>query len=140
MSELSLDELNQHILTLSLPAQLELHSNLSEIVDKKSMVYKPTIHRFLKWLYENSIVKDGLNPTEILKVIYDVFASLTPREEKIVRERIGFNFPAKHTQESVGLTLGLTQPRISQIEKNILKRLRHSSRSRRLKAFLEEKE
>ena len=66
-----------------------------------------------------------------------VLASLTPREEKVLRLRFGVGEDSEHTLEEVGQKFAVTRERIRQIESKALRKLRHPSRSRKLKAFLE---
>jgi RNA polymerase primary sigma factor len=63
--------------------------------------------------------------------------TLTPREEKIIRMRFGLDDGSEHTLEEVGQTFDVTRERIRQIEAKALRKLRHPSRSRKLRAFLE---
>jgi RNA polymerase primary sigma factor len=64
-------------------------------------------------------------------------ATLTPREEKVLRMRFGIGEKADHTLEEVGKDFHVTRERIRQIEAKALRKLRHPTRSRKLKAFLE---
>jgi RNA polymerase primary sigma factor len=66
-----------------------------------------------------------------------VLASLTNREEKVLRLRFGVGEESEHTLEEVGQKFAVTRERIRQIESKALRKLRHPSRSRKLKAFLE---
>ena len=66
-----------------------------------------------------------------------VLASLTPREEKVLRMRFGIGEKYDHTLEEVGQDFDVTRERIRQIEAKALRKLRHPSRARRLKSFLE---
>ncbi|MGA8612906.1 MAG: RNA polymerase sigma factor RpoD [Xanthobacteraceae bacterium] len=66
-----------------------------------------------------------------------VLASLTPREERIVRMRFGLGMNSDHTLEQVGQQFSVTRERIRQIEAKALRKLKHPSRSRMLRAFLE---
>ena len=66
-----------------------------------------------------------------------VLGSLTPREEKVLRLRFGVGEESEHTLEEVGQKFAVTRERIRQIESKALRKLRHPSRSRKLKAFLE---
>ena len=66
-----------------------------------------------------------------------VLQSLTPREEQVIRMRFGIGDGSEHTLEEVGQRFSVTRERIRQIEAKALRSLRHPSRSRRLKAFLE---
>jgi RNA polymerase primary sigma factor len=66
-----------------------------------------------------------------------VLASLTPREERIVRMRFGLGMNSDHTLEEVGQQFSVTRERIRQIEAKALRKLKHPSRSRVLRSFLE---
>ncbi len=66
-----------------------------------------------------------------------VLATLTPREEKVLRMRFGIGEKADHTLEEVGQDFQVTRERIRQIEAKALRKLRHPTRSRKLKSFIE---
>ena len=66
-----------------------------------------------------------------------VLASLTPREERVLRMRFGIGEKADHTLEEVGRDFSVTRERIRQIEAKALRKLRHPSRAKKLKAFIE---
>ncbi len=66
-----------------------------------------------------------------------VLATLTPREEKVLRMRFGIGEKADHTLEEVGQDFAVTRERIRQIEAKALRKLRHPTRSRKLKHFIE---
>ncbi len=66
-----------------------------------------------------------------------VLATLTPREEKVLRMRFGIGEKSDHTLEEVGQDFDVTRERIRQIEAKALRKLRHPSRSKRLRAFVE---
>ena len=66
-----------------------------------------------------------------------VLASLTPREERVLRMRFGIGMNTDHTLEEVGQQFSVTRERIRQIEAKALRKLKHPSRSRKLKSFLE---
>jgi RNA polymerase primary sigma factor len=66
-----------------------------------------------------------------------VLATLTPREEKVLRMRFGIGEKSDHTLEEVGQDFDVTRERIRQIEAKALRKLRHPSRSKRLKAFVD---
>jgi RNA polymerase primary sigma factor len=63
--------------------------------------------------------------------------TLTPREERVIKMRFGIGDGSEHTLEEVGQNFQVTRERIRQIEAKALRKLRHPSRSRKLKAFLE---
>ena len=65
-----------------------------------------------------------------------VLASLTPREERIVRMRLGIGINSDHTLEQVGQQFSVTRERIRQIEAKALRKLKHPSRSSALRSFL----
>jgi len=67
-----------------------------------------------------------------------VLHTLSPREEKVVKMRFGLEDGSEHTLEEVGLEFAVTRERIRQIEAKALRKLRHPSRSRKLKAFLDD--
>jgi RNA polymerase primary sigma factor len=66
-----------------------------------------------------------------------VLKTLTPREEKVIKMRFGLDDGSEHTLEEVGQSFAVTRERIRQIEAKALRKLRHPSRSRKLRAFLE---
>ena len=66
-----------------------------------------------------------------------VLKSLTPREEKVVKMRFGLEDGSEHTLEEVGQNFAVTRERIRQIEAKALRKLRHPSRSRKLRAFMD---
>ena len=79
-----------------------------------------------------TVVKFGL-----LEQTRSVLRTLTPREEKVLRMRFGIGEKADHTLEEVGRDFSVTRERIRQIEAKALRKLRHVSRSRKLKSFVE---
>ena len=66
-------------------------------------------------------------------------SSLTAREERVLRMRFGIGMNSDHTLEEVGQQFSVTRERIRQIEAKALRKLKHPSRSRKLKSFLDEK-
>ncbi len=66
-----------------------------------------------------------------------VLSTLTPREEKVLKMRFGIDEKADHTLEEVGQNFDVTRERIRQIEAKALRKLRHPSRSKKLRAFVE---
>jgi RNA polymerase primary sigma factor len=70
----------------------------------------------------------------------NVLRTLTPREEKVLRMRFGIGEKADHTLEEVGRDFNVTRERIRQIEAKALRKLRHPSRSKQLKSFVEGRE
>src|SRR5437660_12616222 len=87
----------------------------------------------------------GMSPTEAMirlnlkEQTAEVLRTLNPREEKIVRMRFGLEDGSEHTLEEVGQAFQVTRERIRQIEVKALRKLRHPSRSRRLRAFVDRK-
>src|SRR5690606_26644176 len=71
------------------------------------------------------------------EVTREVLAGLTPREAKVLRMRFGINMNTDHTLEGVGKQFDVTRERIRQIEAKALRKLRHPSRSERLRSFLD---
>ncbi|NDB15097.1 MAG: sigma-70 family RNA polymerase sigma factor, partial [Betaproteobacteria bacterium] len=67
----------------------------------------------------------------------EVLEGLTPREAKVLRMRFGIDMNTDHTLEEVGKQFDVTRERIRQIEAKALRKLRHPSRSDKLKSFLE---
>ena len=74
---------------------------------------------------------------DMKKHIEQILSSLTPKEEKIIRRRFGIGEDIPHTLEEVGTEFDLTRERIRQIEVKAIRKLRHPSRSKWLKAFIE---
>ena len=67
-----------------------------------------------------------------------VLSSLTPREERVLRMRFGIGMNTDHTLEEVGQQFSVTRERIRQIEAKALRKLKHPSRSRKLRSFLDQ--
>jgi RNA polymerase primary sigma factor len=87
---------------------------------------------------ENAILPiDAAIQTNLRETTTRVLASLTPREERIVRMRFGIGMNSDHTLEEVGQRFSVTRERIRQIEAKALRKLKHPSRSRDLRSFLE---
>jgi D-alanyl-D-alanine carboxypeptidase len=81
---------------------------------------------------------DGTAFNILREVTKDVLDSLTPREAKVLRMRFGIEMNTDHTLEEVGKQFDVTRERIRQIEAKALRKLRHPSRSERLKSFLDQ--
>ena len=81
---------------------------------------------------------DAVIAIDLAEQTRKVLATLTPREEKILRMRFGIGERSEHTLEEVGNDFSVTRERIRQIEAKALRKLRHSSRGRALKAFVVE--
>ena len=80
---------------------------------------------------------DNVISTDLKQQTSSVLETLTDREEKVLRLRFGVDEESEHTLEEVGQKFAVTRERIRQIESKALRKLRHPSRSRKLKAFLE---
>ena len=78
--------------------------------------------------------------TSLSEQTLKALATLTPREEKVLRMRFGIAEKSDHTLEEVGMSFDVTRERIRQIEAKALRKLRHPSRSKKLKSFMEESE
>jgi len=74
---------------------------------------------------------------DLSEQVNKVLGSLTPREERVLRMRFGIGEKSDHTLEEVGQDFEVTRERIRQIEAKALRKLRHPSRSKRLRTFLE---
>ena len=79
---------------------------------------------------------DAAIQSNMREITTRVLASLTPREERVLRMRFGLGMNTDHTLEEVGLQFSVTRERIRQIEAKALRKLRHPSRSRMLRSFL----
>ena len=109
-------------LSLSSPAGPDDDAQLGDFVEDKSTI----------------AADDAVIETDLNNQIHKVLALLTPREEKILRMRFGIGQSAEHTLEEVGNDFSLTRERIRQIEAKALRKLRHASRSKALRGFLDE--
>lgn len=108
-------------ISLETPIGEEEDSNLGDFIEDKNVV-SPV---------EATIKFDLQNQTR------GVLASLTPREEEVLKMRFGIQKKSDHTLEEVGQHFSVTRERIRQIEAKALRKLRHPSRSRRLKNFVD---
>ena len=87
--------------------------------------------------------KNALSPQDsaiqenLREITTRVLASLTPREERVLRMRFGIGMNSDHTLEEVGQQFRVTRERIRQIEAKALRKLKHPSRSRKIRSFLE---
>ncbi len=91
------------------------------------------------FIEDKSVASPGENVTtsSLVEQTRKVLATLTPREERVLRMRFGIGERSDHTLEEVGQDFDVTRERIRQIEAKALRKLRHSSRARRLRAFME---
>ena len=80
---------------------------------------------------------DAAQQSSLTEITKEVLDSLTPREAKVLRMRFGIEMSTDHTLEEVGRQFDVTRERIRQIEAKALRKLRHPSRSDKLKSFLE---
>ena len=80
---------------------------------------------------------DSVSTTMLKETLLSVLNSLTPREEKVLRLRYGVDDGRPRTLEEVGREFNVTRERIRQIEAKALRKLRHPSRSKHLKDFLD---
>jgi len=108
-------------ISLETPIGEEEDSHLGDFIEDKSLV-SPS---------------DAVINMNLAEQTRKVLATLTPREEKVLRMRFGIGEKSDHTLEEVGQDFEVTRERIRQIEAKALRKLRHPSRSKRLKAFVE---
>ncbi|MEM6322871.1 MAG: RNA polymerase sigma factor RpoD [Pseudomonadota bacterium] len=80
---------------------------------------------------------DAMIQSNLREITTRVLASLTPREERVLRMRFGIGMNTDHTLEEVGQQFSVTRERIRQIEAKALRKLKHPSRSRKLRSFLD---
>ena len=87
---------------------------------------------------KNAILRiDAAIQSNLRETTTRVLASLTPREERVLRMRFGIGMNTDHTLEEVGQQFSVTRERIRQIEAKALRKLKHPSRSRKLRSFLD---
>jgi RNA polymerase primary sigma factor len=108
-------------LSLETPIGEEGDSNLGDLIEDKNAI-----------LPIDAVIQSNLRETTTR-----MLASLTPREERIVRMRFGLGMNSDHTLEQVGQQFSVTRERIRQIEAKALRKLKHPSRSRELRSFLD---
>ena len=108
-------------LSLETPIGEEGDSHLGELIEDKNAV-QPI---------------DAMIQSNLRETTTHVLASLSPREERIVRMRFGLGINSDHTLEEVGQQFSLTRERIRQIEAKAIRKLKHPSRSRALRSFLD---
>ena len=109
-------------ISLETPIGDEEDSHLGDFIDDKAAV-----------LPIDSAIQSNLRETTTR-----VLASLTPREERVLRMRFGIGMNTDHTLEEVGQQFSVTRERIRQIEAKALRKLKHPSRSRKLRSFLDQ--
>ncbi len=80
---------------------------------------------------------DTVANNDLKERVREVLKTLTPREEKVLKMRFGIDVASEHTLEEVGKDFSVTRERIRQIEVKALRKLRHPSRSKKLKTFFE---
>lgn len=118
----SVFKMAQQPVSLETPIGEEEDSHLGDFIEDKSRV-NPA---------------DSVVATNLREVTDEVLATLSPREEKVIKMRFGLGAQGEeHTLEEVGEDFSVTRERIRQIEAKALRKLRHPSRARLLKAFLE---
>ena len=110
-------------LSLEMPIGDEGNSKLGDLIEDQNTI-----------LPIDAMIQSNLRETTTR-----LLASLTPREERIVRMRFGLGMNSDHTLEEVGLQFSVTRERIRQIEAKALRKLKHPSRSRILRTFLDNK-
>ena len=109
-------------ISLETPIGDEEDSQLGDFIEDKNAV-----------LPLDSAIQENLKDTTTR-----VLASLTPREERVLRMRFGIGMNTDHTLEEVGQQFSVTRERIRQIEAKALRKLKHPSRSRKLRSFLDQ--
>lgn len=109
-------------ISLETPIGDEEDSQLGDFIEDKNAV-----------LPLDSAIQENLKETTTR-----VLSSLTPREERVLRMRFGIGMNTDHTLEEVGQQFSVTRERIRQIEAKALRKLKHPSRSRKLRSFLDE--
>ena len=108
-------------ISLETPIGDEEDSHLGDFIEDKNAV----------------IPVDAAIQTNLKETVTRVLASLTPREERVLRMRFGIGMNTDHTLEEVGQQFSVTRERIRQIEAKALRKLKHPSRSRKMKSFLD---
>ncbi|WP_448578830.1 RNA polymerase sigma factor RpoD [Thermaurantiacus sp.] len=108
-------------ISLETPIGDEEDSHLGDFIEDKNAV----------------IPVDAAIHANLKETVTRVLASLTPREERVLRMRFGIGMNTDHTLEEVGQQFSVTRERIRQIEAKALRKLKHPSRSRKMRSFLE---
>jgi RNA polymerase sigma factor (sigma-70 family) len=83
-------------------------------------------------------VEEEVSAKQLKSTITEVLATLTAREERVLRMRFGIDLPTDFELEEVGQSFCVTRERIRQIEAKALRKLKHASRSRKLRPFIED--
>ncbi|MFT8444609.1 RNA polymerase sigma factor RpoD [Acetobacter orientalis] len=109
-------------ISLETPIGDEEDSHLGDFIEDKTAI----------------IPLDAAIQTNLREATTRVLASLTPREERVLRMRFGIGMNTDHTLEEVGQQFNVTRERIRQIEAKALRKLKHPSRSRKLRSFLDD--
>ena len=109
-------------ISLETPIGDEEDSHLGDFIEDKSAI----------------IPIDAAIQANLREATTKVLGSLTPREERVLRMRFGIGMNTDHTLEEVGQQFNVTRERIRQIEAKALRKLKHPSRSRRLRSFLDD--
>ena len=107
--------------SLETPIGDEEDSHLGDFIEDKSMI----------------LPVDAAINTNLRETMTRILSSLTPREERVLRMRFGIGMDQDHTLEEVGQQFAVTRERIRQIEAKALRKLKHPSRSRKLRSFLD---
>src|SRR5215210_4637444 len=109
-------------ISLETPIGDEEDSHLGDFIEDKAAV----------------IPLDAAIQSNLREATTRVLSSLTPREERVLRMRFGIGMNTDHTLEEVGQQFNVTRERIRQIEAKALRKLKHPSRSRKLRSFLDD--
>ncbi len=109
-------------ISLETPIGDEEDSHLGDFIEDKNAV----------------IPVDAAVQSNLKETVTRVLASLTPREERVLRMRFGIGMNTDHTLEEVGQQFSVTRERIRQIEAKALRKLKHPSRSRKMRSFLDQ--
>ena len=105
--------------------------------NSRSVKKKTAIWEILSKIKNSCLPSDAAVNMNLAEQTRKVLATLTPREEKVLRMRFGIGEKADHTLEEVGQDFAVTRERIRQIEAKALRKLRHPTRSRKLKNFID---
>ncbi|HEU4821597.1 MAG TPA: RNA polymerase sigma factor RpoD, partial [Qipengyuania sp.] len=112
----------QEPISLETPIGEEEDSHLGDFIEDKNAI----------------IPVDAAIQANLKETVTRVLASLTPREERVLRMRFGIGMNTDHTLEEVGQQFSVTRERIRQIEAKALRKLKHPSRSRKMRSFLDQ--